>query len=77
MYQLELLLSVYYRLHYIMILPSANLYTISSSNVNTTIIFQLFVILAKFLPILPQKLLKLRKKAGVLPDSSKVDTPLS
>ena len=38
--------------------------------------FQFFVIYAKLLPILPQKLLKRPSKAGVLPKSSKVDTPL-
>ena len=34
------------------------------------------MICAKLLLILPQKLLKRPSKAGFLPDSSKVDTPL-
>ena len=38
--------------------------------------FPVFRDFCKVLPILPQKLLKRPNKAGVLPDYSKVDTPL-
>ena len=38
--------------------------------------FPVFSDFAKFLSILPQKLLTRPKTAGVLPNSSKVDTPL-
>ena len=58
--------------------PSERLYTIPSSNVNTTIIFQFYVIFqCKGLAHFTQKLLLKRpEKARVLPDSSKVNTPL-
>ena len=50
------------------------MYTISSSNINTTNIFQFLASFAQLLPILPQKMFEWPNTVWAFPDFSYLDT---